>query len=100
MVRPLKDAAERKVKITTRLDPILHAWLMSQVGPGQRWADITHALEYAVAVLREEEELGSVVKLPRARPLPVARPLRDGRPLRDEEGSPSRGSGSSKAAKK
>lgn len=92
MVRPLKDASERKVKITTRLDPILYHWLMSQVGAGQRWADITHALEYAVAVLREEEELGSVVKMPRARPMPTVRRL--------GEGSPSRSPGSSKASKK
>jgi hypothetical protein len=45
----------KKRKITITPDPDIFAWVLEQVGPGKRWASVTHAAEFAWARLREDE---------------------------------------------
>lgn len=46
----------QKVKITVSLDPELYAWAVENSEPGGKFASVTHAIERALRVLREQEE--------------------------------------------
>jgi hypothetical protein len=56
MARPRKAPDTRRVKVGTRLDPDLHAWLMARTGPGKQFKDLAHGLDYAIAQLKSAEE--------------------------------------------
>ena len=56
MGRPPKTADEKRVKIGTRLDPDLYAWLMARTGAGMQFKDLAHALDFAIATLKAVEE--------------------------------------------
>lgn len=56
MGRPRKDEAERRVKVSTRLDPDLFAWLKARTGRGKRFKDLAHALDVAIAELKAADE--------------------------------------------
>lgn len=56
MARPRKTPDDRRVKIGTRLDPDLHAWLMQRTGAGKQFKDLAHALDYAIAQVKAAEE--------------------------------------------
>lgn len=56
MARPRKAEDDRRVKIGTRLDPDLYAWLMSRTGPGKQFKDLAHALDFAIAHVKAAEE--------------------------------------------
>lgn len=56
MARPKKDPSEVKSRLTTRIDPGLRDWVEARVGVGKRWSSLTHAIEYALARVKEEEE--------------------------------------------
>lgn len=54
----LKGSADAppKVKVSFTMDPDLHEWIMGRVGPGKQFANLSHALERAVYLMREREE--------------------------------------------
>lgn len=56
VARPRKAEDTRRVKVGTRLDPELYAWLMSRTGPGKQFKDLAHALDYAIAQLMAAEQ--------------------------------------------
>ncbi len=46
----------KKKKISITPDPEILDWVLSQTGPGKRFASVTHAAEYAWQQLREAED--------------------------------------------
>lgn len=46
----------RKVKIHVTIDPTLHAWIRKNIGPGKDFTSLSHAVERAVALLRQSRK--------------------------------------------
>lgn len=55
MVRPRKAPEDRKIRLNTRLDPELYAWVEERIA-SRRFASFTHALEAGLIRLRDDEE--------------------------------------------
>ena len=56
MARSAGRAHGSKVKVTISLDPKIYAWAMANSKPGGRFASVSHAIEHALARLRDEEK--------------------------------------------
>lgn len=56
MPRGRRNPYTKKERIGITPDPEIMVWVLPQVGPGKRFASVTHAFEYAMARLRDSEE--------------------------------------------
>lgn len=55
MAKPRKRPYTRKERVGITPDPVLMTWVMERVGPGQRFASITHAFECGIVAMMEQE---------------------------------------------
>lgn len=55
MPRPRKQPYTAKKRVGITPDPSIMQWILERVGPGQRFASITHAFESGIVALMEKE---------------------------------------------
>ena len=53
--KPRKSKYTRKERVGITPDPALMNWVLARVGPGKRFASITHAFECGIVALQEQE---------------------------------------------
>lgn len=55
MPRPRLKPYTKKERVGITPDPIIMNWVLDRIGPGKRFASLTHAFESGIASLMEQE---------------------------------------------
>ena len=55
MPRPRKLPYTQKRRVGITPDPIIMNWVLERIGPGKRFGSITHAFEFGIGALMEQE---------------------------------------------
>lgn len=57
VAKPRRLPYTKKERVGITPDPAIMNWVLERVGPGQRFASITHAFECGIVALQKQEHL-------------------------------------------